>query len=51
MPKKDKKEVGVEQKPTEFKPTLTLPDGTQVTLEEYLAWLGNQILDIKKAVE
>ena len=45
------KEVSVKNVPKDFKATLTLPDGEQVTLEEYLAWLGNQILDIKKAVE
>ncbi len=44
-------EVSVSNVPKDFKPTLTLPDGEQVTLEEYLAWLGNQVLDIKKAVE
>ena len=35
---------------TQTAPAFKLPDGEVVGLEEYLVWLGNQVLAVKKAV-
>lgn len=50
MPEK-KEEVKVEEVPTKFEQKFSLPDGSIVSLNEFLAWIGNQLIEIKKSVE
>ena len=35
---------------TQTAPALQLPDGTIVSEIEFLAWMGNQLIEVKKAV-
>lgn len=46
------KKTGVEivQVATATAPAYKLPDGTVVTPEEFIAWIGQMIYEIKKAV-
>jgi hypothetical protein len=49
--KVEKKEIELTQIVTQTAPAFKLPDGTIIAdLNEYLVWLGNLILETKKAV-
>lgn len=48
--KTEKKGIEITDIPTEISKAFKLPDGETVDVTGYLAWLGNQILEIKKAV-
>jgi hypothetical protein len=49
--KEAKKEIELTQIVTQTAPAFKLPDGTIIAdLNEYLVWLGNLILETKKAV-
>jgi len=43
-------EVEMVETPTQVARQIKLPDGKIVELEEYLVWLGNTLLEIKKSV-
>ena len=48
--KKKSKNVELTQVITGTAPAFQLPNGEVVQLEEYLVWLGNNIVEIKKAI-
>ena len=48
MEEKEKQQVKVIDIPTQFAKAFQLPDGTQMTLEEYLAWIGTEVYNLKK---
>ena len=47
---KQGQEVRMVDVPSGYARMIELPDGTQLDAEQYLVWLGNQILAIRKAV-
>lgn len=49
-PKPQSKEIEVIQIAKEVENRIRLPTGEILTLEEYLVWLGNLILEMKKAL-
>lgn len=52
MEEEQKKRQGIEmtQVTTQSAPAYKLPDNSIVGLDEYLVWMGNTLLEIKRAV-
>jgi len=48
--KEIKKEVELTEVVTGTAPAFKLPNDKVISLEEYLVWIGNQIVEIKKAI-
>lgn len=42
--------IALEEVPSQYSLKYKLPDGTYLTYDEYLLWMGNTLLDIKRAL-
>lgn len=49
MEKKEEQKVELTKVVTGTAPAFKLPDGTTVSFEDYLVWMGNKLIKIEKA--
>ena len=50
MTEEKKNEVELTEVVTQTQPAFKLPDGTVLDANSYLIWIGNQLIEIRKAI-